>query len=68
MYGFLSVWIMHSKLTALQSTKPTSQRFELWRAEPNRFLIYLLNHSDMMSSACKLCANGVTVTLKLPKL
>ena len=30
--------------------KTTSQRFELWRAEPNRFLIYLLNHSDMMSS------------------
>ena len=27
----------------------TSQRFELWRAEPNRFLIYLLNHSDTMS-------------------
>ena len=28
----------------------TPQRFELWRAEPNRFLIYLLNHSDMVSS------------------
>jgi hypothetical protein len=28
----------------------TSQRFELWRAEPNRFLIYLLNHSDTMSN------------------
>ena len=25
------------------------QRFELWRAEPNNFLIYLLNHSDTMS-------------------
>jgi hypothetical protein len=30
-------------------TGTTSQRFELWRAEPNRFLIYLLNHSDTMS-------------------
>jgi hypothetical protein len=29
--------------------RSTSQRFELWRAEPNRFLIYLLNHSDTMS-------------------
>ena len=29
--------------------KTTSQRFELWRAEPNSFLNYLLNHSDMMS-------------------
>ena len=30
--------------------RTTSQRFELWRAEPNRFLIYLLNHSDTMSN------------------
>jgi hypothetical protein len=29
--------------------RPTSQRFELWRAKPSRFLIYLLNHSDTMS-------------------
>ena len=34
--------------------RSTSQRFELWRAEPNRFLIYLLNHSDTMS-----CTNNV---------
>jgi hypothetical protein len=32
-----------------QKKRTTSQRFELWRAEPNRFLIYLLNHSDTMS-------------------
>ena len=32
----------------------TPQRFELWRAEPNRFLIYLLNHSDMVSSTGRL--------------
>jgi hypothetical protein len=36
-----------SRPKRLEST--TSQRFELWRAEPNRFLIYLLNHSDTMS-------------------
>ena len=32
-----------------KTKRSTSQRFELWRAEPNRFLIYLLNHSDTMS-------------------
>src|SRR5206468_2733318 len=29
--------------------KTTSTRFELARAEPSRFLIYLLNHSDTTS-------------------
>ena len=28
--------------------KPTSTRFELARAEPSRFRIYLLNHSDTL--------------------
>ncbi len=41
---------MHSNYTLPKSFGlTTSQRFELWRAEPNRFLIYLLNHSDTMS-------------------
>ena len=30
--------------------RATATRFELARAEPSRFLIYLLNHSDMVSS------------------
>ena len=34
----------------LKGKKSTSTRFELARAEPSRFLIYLLNHSDTTSS------------------
>jgi hypothetical protein len=30
----------------------TPTRFELARAEPSRFLIYLLNHSDTVSGSC----------------
>ena len=33
----------------LTQKKSTSTRFELARAEPSRFLIYLLNHSDTTS-------------------
>ena len=44
--------------------KTTSQRFELWRAEPNRFLIYLLNHSDKMSGTRILWWSDTVVRLK----
>jgi hypothetical protein len=49
--GFLLFWwfFVGIRVTKKKKEVTTSQRFELWRAEPNRFLIYLLNHSDTMS-------------------
>ena len=47
-FCFLLVFL-RARLTKKKGRVTTSQRFELWRAEPNRFLIYLLNHSDTMS-------------------
>ena len=55
-FGFFLFWpLLESRSRQKQNKKKekkisTPQRFELWRAEPNRFLIYLLNHSDMVSS------------------
>ena len=34
--------------TYVENQKTISQIFDLWRAEPNRFLIYSIKHSDMM--------------------
>ena len=52
--NLVGVDIVFSLLREKTQKVSTSQRFELWRAEPNRFLIYLLNHSDTMSELIQL--------------
>ena len=46
--------------------KSTPQRFELWRAKPNRFLIYLLNHSDTVSELISSLVHCIIVYLVHP--
>ena len=45
----LHVILSHTPLTARERYHTTSAGFEPARAKPNRFQVYLLNHSDTMS-------------------
>ena len=48
--------LLHSFCSAYRGgtkKEATPTRFELARAEPSRFLIYLLNHSDTVSGSCQ---------------
>ena len=49
LFYFLVAWIKRT------NKKTTPVRFELTRAEPNRFLIYRLNHSAKVSCLKKSC-------------
>jgi hypothetical protein len=62
-WGFDSLWghfFFCYDASTQKAKNTTSTRFELARAEPSRFLIYLLNHSDTTSPRTptkKMCRN-----------